>query len=234
MPKTCTDIQTFNARNERLNCRPRSDIFGWSAPHIRILQDVVLDSERLLERGRILYQQAPHLVRLKEPLVCVKTDRIGAFNTAQEFFFPYRSRQQSRRTRHLRAARFLPPRSNPPSPPADRWLPCWRPPALAHTAMGTEPGGAVVSHGAGKRVHVQAELPVDRKSCVFLPAGYPQSWLRGYARCGSGRSCIRSPVPGGRRSHGPRQKRRHWPRNHRSSKVRPHSQDSQASVGTSL
>ena len=34
IPKVWTDIQTFKARNERLNCKPRSERFGWFAPHI--------------------------------------------------------------------------------------------------------------------------------------------------------------------------------------------------------
>ena len=121
----------------------------------------MLDAERLLERGRILYQQAAHLVRLKEPLVCVKTDRIGAFNAAQKFFplighgskaavrGVYVQPDSFRRAviRH-RLQRVDGSRAGGPGVGAYR--------------DGAEPGCAVVSHGAGKRVHVQTELPVDR------------------------------------------------------------------------
>ena len=33
IPKVWIDIQTFNARSERLSCSPRFEKLGWFAPH---------------------------------------------------------------------------------------------------------------------------------------------------------------------------------------------------------
>ena len=72
MPKVCTDAQSFSARAARVSCSPRSVMFGVVRTPNRILDDVVPQSERTLERPHVLHQQAARLVGLEEPLVRVR------------------------------------------------------------------------------------------------------------------------------------------------------------------
>ncbi len=89
MPKVWTEIQIFKARTDRLNCRPRSEKLGCLPPPDRVLQHVVGDSERCVERRGILHHEAARLVGLEEPFVGVQADGVGPLHSAQENSLPF-------------------------------------------------------------------------------------------------------------------------------------------------
>ncbi len=131
------------------------------APY-RILEDVVVNPERALERACVLHQKTARLVGLEEPLVRVHSNRIGALHAAQEFLAPFGHDRKAAvggvdmQPDSLRLAEIRHRLERVDRSRADRA-------GVSAYRDGIEPRRAIFGHGAHEGYHFQAKISVARE-----------------------------------------------------------------------